>query len=91
MFVIVSYDVSEDKRRNKIAKKLKDFGERVQKSVFECNLDEEKIKQLVKTVVPLLDEEEDTLRIYKVCKECKKKTEIYGNGDLTEDVEVYII
>lgn len=91
MFIVVSYDIVEDKRRNKIAKKLKDFGERVQKSVFECNLDEEKIKELIKVVTPLIDEEEDTLRIYKICESCKNKIEIYGSGVITEDVEVYII
>ena len=48
MFIIVCYDIASDKRRNKVAKKLKDFGERVQRSVFECILEDEKIKQLIK-------------------------------------------
>jgi len=30
-------------------------------------------------------------RIYKICKDCKKKTEIYGFGEITKDVEVYIV
>ena len=91
MFIIVCYDIASDKRRNKVAKKLKDFGERVQRSVFECILEDEKIKHLIKVITPLLDGEEDTLRIYKICKDCKKKTEIYGFGEITKDVEVYIV
>lgn len=91
MFTIVCYDIVSDKRRNKVAKKLKDFGGRVQKSVFECILDEEKFKKMVNVITPLLDGEEDTLRIYRICNDCKKKTEVYGFGEITEDVEVYVV
>lgn len=38
MLVVVSYDVREDRRRTRLAHTLKDFGERVQLSVFECRL-----------------------------------------------------
>lgn len=36
--VMVSYDVSSNRRRRKVAKALEDVGERVQKSVFVCEL-----------------------------------------------------
>jgi len=39
MFYLVSYDIPDDKRRTKLAKTIKDFGDRVQYSVFECLLD----------------------------------------------------
>ena len=38
MNVIVSYDISEDKRRTKIHKILKSYGQWVQYSIFECQL-----------------------------------------------------
>ena len=40
MFVIVSYDIQDDRRRAKIMKTLKDYGQWVQYSVFECDLEE---------------------------------------------------
>jgi CRISPR-associated protein Cas2 len=40
MLILVSYDVPDDRRRTRLAHALKDFGERVQYSVFECRLDE---------------------------------------------------
>jgi len=41
---VVSYDIVDDKRRTKLAKKLCDFGKRVQYSVFECDLDEDSLR-----------------------------------------------
>ncbi|BAZ29225.1 hypothetical protein NIES4074_16640 [Cylindrospermum sp. NIES-4074] len=38
MFIVVSYDISEDKRRTKIHSVLKGYGQWMQYSVFECDL-----------------------------------------------------
>lgn len=91
MFIAVCYDISDDKKRAKVAHKLKDYGIRVQKSVFECILNEEKLKEMIEIITKDIDEEEDTLRIYQICETCKKKIKIYGFGKLTEDEEVYIV
>lgn len=40
MFVVVSYDIVNDRQRQRLAKVLGDYGQRVQKSVFECRVDE---------------------------------------------------
>ena len=39
MFVIISYDITDDKRRSRIFKALKNFGQWMQYSVFECDLE----------------------------------------------------
>ncbi|MEX0269390.1 CRISPR-associated endonuclease Cas2, partial [Leptolyngbyaceae cyanobacterium UHCC 1019] len=38
MHLVISYDISEDKRRTKIHKILKSYGQWMQFSVFECDL-----------------------------------------------------
>ncbi|MBL7095875.1 CRISPR-associated endonuclease Cas2 [candidate division KSB1 bacterium] len=48
MFVNVSYDIENDKTRTRIAHKIKDFGQRVQKSVFEADVSKEEFKKLNK-------------------------------------------
>lgn len=47
MFYIISYDIPDDKRRNRTAKILLDFGKRVQYSVFECILDNALFEKLI--------------------------------------------
>ncbi len=77
MKVIVSYDISDDKRRNKISRELLNWGKRVQYSVFECELEPEKIYRMKRRLEYIL-EDEDSLRVYVLCADCSKKTEIYG-------------
>nr|WP_232826155.1 CRISPR-associated endonuclease Cas2 [Cyanothece sp. BG0011] len=46
MFVLVSYDITENKRRNKIHEILKSYGQWVQYSIFECDLTETQYAKL---------------------------------------------
>lgn len=78
MVIIVSYDIIVNSKRTKLAKKLQDFGERVQYSVFECNLDNEQIEELKKQTLKFVDLEKDSLRIYRICETCKNKVESFG-------------
>lgn len=91
MFVLVSYDVICDQRRNKIANALKNYGSRVQKSVFECNIDQIKFNEMVEELLKLYDSNEDSVRIYYLCDACLGKIKIYGVGELTEDEDMFII
>lgn len=91
MFVVVSYDVSDDRRRLQVAKALTDYGRRVQKSVFECNLDERRFLKLKDTLDRLIDHEKDSVRYYHLCPRCRRTVEVSGWGSLTEEEEVVII
>lgn len=71
MLTLISYDIVDDKRRTKIAKKLCDFGKRVQFSVFECDLNQEQIEKVMKVIDPLINKKEDSVRIYRICQNCR--------------------
>ena len=60
---------------------LKDFGNRVQLSVFECDLDEEQLERVKEGIEELIDKEEDRVRYYSLCKSCLKRIEVSGWGD----------
>ena len=77
-FVVVSYDSPDDRRRNRVCKLLKDYGERVQYSVFECLLRPEELKRLRERLKPLLVPEEDDVRFYRLCENCRRKTTVWG-------------
>jgi CRISPR-associated protein Cas2 len=78
--VVVAYDITDDKRRNKIAKCIEGYGMRVNYSVFECVLKPSGFKQLKKSLEKLLNSDEDTIRIYQLCKDCIKKVTVMGDG-----------
>lgn len=90
MFVVVSYDIVDNKRRLKIAEKLEDYGTRVQFSVFECILAELKFKELVDQLIDMI-KNEDSLRFYTICEGCLKKIMVFGSAEITKDQQVYII
>jgi CRISPR-associated protein Cas2 len=90
-FVVVSYDVKNDRRRVRICKTLKNYGERVQFSVFECCLTPVQLAEMERRVTQLTDDKEDSLRIYRLCAACKAKAVCHGTGKLTCDEEVYVV
>ena len=91
MLIVVSYDVREDRRRTRLAHALKDFGRRVQYSVFECLLDEKQLARLRLRIAKEIDPAEDSVRFYRLCGECLERIEILGVGLKIEDPDVYVL
>ena len=91
MFYAISYDISDDRRRLRVAKVLKDFGARVQLSVFELILESDQLERLKQRLNKELDPEEDQLRIYPLCGTCSEHIEILGQGVVTQDPDIIVI
>jgi len=91
MLYVISHDIPDDRRRAKVAKILRDFGQRVQYSVFEAELDENLLSKLRNRLKNAIIEQEDSIRVYRICKQCKGLIEILGEGTVTEDLDVYIV
>ena len=91
MFLIVSYDIPDDKRRNKVSQTLENYGNRVQYSVFECIMEKEMFEKMKDKLKELIKLEEDSIRFYQLCETCLKKVEISGIGEITKNEEIYII
>jgi len=79
--IIASYDISSPLRLSRVAKVMKDYGERVLKSIFECTLDEEMYKAMKKEIEDLIEREEDSVRYYFVCGKCLELIEYLGKGE----------
>lgn len=80
MFVVVSYDVPDDRRRLKVMKTLEGYGQRVQYSVFECWLTGASYGQLRQRLGKLIDGKEDDVRFYELCKSCQAARKGLGRG-----------
>ncbi len=91
MFVLVSYDIVDDKKRLQIAKLMKNYGERVQKSVFECRLDDRRFLKLKLEIEKIIDWEEDSVRFYTLCAGCVKNINISGIGFVREEDDIVVV
>jgi len=85
MYTMVSYDIVKNKTRTKVMKFLKDFGNRVQLSVFECDLDDEQYARMKEGVERLINQKEDRVRYYRLCKSCMSRVKISGWGEIEQD------
>jgi len=91
MFVLISYDITENKKRSRAAKYLKDFGVRVQKSVYECNITPDQYAEIRVTLRDIIDPKNDRVKLYRFCAGCGNKVEISGWGEVTQDEEFSIV
>ena len=83
MLVLVSYDVNTEdaagrRRLRRIAKQCCNWGQRVQYSVFECQLDPAQWTQLRATLLREMDESKDSLRFYFLGSKWRGKIEHVG-------------
>jgi len=85
MFVVVTYDITDDRRRLQVSDELQNFGARVNFSVFECHLEPESLSELKKRLVEKIEPSEDNVRYYILCDACLKKVEVQGKGGVTVD------
>lgn len=92
MLILITYDVNTQtasgrKRLRKVAKQCVNYGQRVQNSIFECQLDTTQYRQVRAILEELIDKETDSLRFYNLGDRYKNKVEHIGakpSFDVTE-------
>ena len=88
LYVLVIYDISDTKKRNKLFKLLNSFGYRIQYSAFEAILSPAKIEKMKKGIERIVDVD-DNVRIYKI--RGKGAVTIFGKGELITSEDVVFI
>lgn len=91
MFLVIGYDCTDNKRRLKIAKILLDYGDRVQYSVFEAQMNQTLIQEMMDRLNKVINPQEDSVRIYHICQSCLKQVRLQGGGKLTQQETFFIV
>lgn len=83
MLIIVTYDVSTEtaagrKRLRRVAKACERVGQRVQKSVFECQVDAMEYEILERELLAEIKLDEDNLRFYRITEPTDMRVKQYG-------------
>ena len=84
MLIIVAYDVSTEtragrRRLRRVAKVCEGVGQRVQKSVFECQVNDIQYEELVRRLLAEIDGTEDNLRLYRLTEPAEIHVKQFGN------------
>ena len=91
MFVVVSYDIKDDKRRMKVHRILKDYGQWMQYSVFECRIDGAvylRLRARLEEVVAL--DKGDSVRFYFLCEDDVARIGRLGGEQPLSDEAVFV-
>jgi len=89
MLILVCYDVSTEspagrRRLRRVAKACEAVGQRVQKSVFECRVNQMQFEELERTLLDEIDQLEDCLRLYRVPEPYDARVREYGKFKATD-------
>lgn len=83
MYVLVTYDVATSsdggkRRLRRVAKACLDYGQRVQNSVFECEIDPGQLASLKSRLEDIMEPEHDSIRLYYLGKNWHRRVEHLG-------------
>lgn len=89
MWVLVTYDVATDttagrSRLRRVAKACEGYGQRVQKSVFECTVSDNTYERMKQQLIKIINGKEDSIRFYKIPEGRDKRVEEFGKGEVID-------
>jgi len=81
MYYLITYDIANTKRRNKLSELLEKYGLRVNYSVFELDISKKELKEIIATIKKkkLLKKKVDSIRFYALCVDNIDKSFELGN------------
>lgn len=88
VFVLIIYDITDNKKRLKLSKLLLGYGFRIQKSAFEATITKKKYQELLDKL-PAFISEEDSIRVYKIIG--RGQVVSFGKETETETEDIIII
>lgn len=91
MFILVAYDSTDDQRRTRLHRTLKNFGVPVQYSVFECQLRAADFIRLKIAVEKIVEPGSDAVRYYRLCESCRRHVETIPSDTFSEDENSLVV
>ncbi len=96
MDLLVCYDVATDdapgrRRLRRVAKVCVSFGQRVQKSVFECSVSDMQLEQMRARLLDCIDQKQDSLRFYRLIEPRAQHVESYGRDSYVDFEEPLVL
>lgn len=90
IYVVIAYDIPDDKRRTKVAKVLEGYGERMQYSLFECRITKVQYFRLRARLEEVIEPEEDEVSFYFLCEMDIKRIVRMGRRRLLPEAAIFV-
>lgn len=89
--MIVAYDIADPRRLNRVARVMKDYGRRVQKSIFEVEASEVAFAEMRRRAERVMDLEEDGVKFFPLCERCADTLVSIGVAVFSPDERAYLV
>ena len=90
MLHIIAYDITDPGRLKKTANLCKDYGIRIQYSIFQFDLNERLTDMFIKELQDIIDPESDKVIVIPVCNSCRKSIRLFGKAESFNAPKFYI-
>jgi CRISPR-associated protein Cas2 len=82
---VITYDISSDRRRARVAAVLQAYGDRVQRSVFICTLAADLLQEVRNRVSKIIDPETDSVYVFRQCGACWSMVGVHGQATIADE------
>lgn len=83
--MVIAYDISEDRRRARVAATLQQWGDRVQRSVFICALDHAQLAEVTDRIGEIIDADTDSIYMFRQCAGCWQDVVVLGQATVDDE------
>jgi len=91
MIWLVSYDIANPKRLNKVAAYCEKFGLRLQKSTFQIDTEKDILEKLLEGLKEIMNRKYHYNLVYPLCADCRRLSMIDGPNDIMNPNEVIFL
>ncbi len=91
LWVVIAYDIPDDRRRLQVAAALEAYLERVQYSLFEGPITPANLQRLLKRLARRVDPAADSVRVYRLCRRCQAEVRDVGRTRLLGRPPVIVV
>jgi CRISPR-associated protein Cas2 len=82
---VIAYDISDDRRRARVAAVLQAYGDRVQRSVFIATAGEDMLSEARDKISQIINPQTDSVYIFRQCAACWETVGIYGQATVSRE------
>jgi len=82
---VITYDISDDRRRARVAALLQAQCDRIQRSVFLATLEPDMLEEIRRDIAAIIDSGTDSVYMFRQCETCWKAVGINGQAVVADE------
>ena len=82
---VIAYDISDDRRRARVAAILQTYGDRIQRSVFIAAIENDLLSEARQRIADIIDPRTDSVYVFRQCEACWEAVGVHGQATVADE------